>query len=93
VDSLTIALCISIGYGVPWLMAIYTENGASRLIENSVLGLIGIAFGASVFDWILSKYSIIALLSLGPVVAFLTIAAGQAAKHAILSKLSRSSPR
>jgi hypothetical protein len=92
-DNLTIALCISIGTGVPWLIAIYSENGARQLIENSVLGLAGTALGASAFSWIFSKYSIVALVTLGPVVAFLTIAAGQAVKRAILSKLSRSPPQ
>jgi hypothetical protein len=89
-DNLTIALCISIGTGVPWLIAIYSDNGARQLIENSVFGLVGTALGASAFNWIFSQYGIIALVSLGPVVAFLTIAAGQAVKRAILSKLSRS---
>jgi hypothetical protein len=89
-DNLTIALCLSIGTGVPWLIAIYSDNGAYQLIENSVYGLVGIAFGASAFNWIFSTYRIIALVSLGPVVTFLTITAGQAVKRAILSKLSRS---
>jgi hypothetical protein len=92
-DNLTIALCISIGTGVPWLIAIYSENGARQLIANSVLGLAGTALGASAFIWIFSQYSIVALVTLGPVVAFLTIATGQAVKRAILSKLSRSPPQ
>ena len=88
-DNLIIALCISIGTGVPWLIAIYSDNGARQLIENSVFGLVGTAAGASAFNWISPTYSIITLISLGPVVAFLTIIAGQAVKRAILSKLSR----
>jgi hypothetical protein len=88
-DNLIIALCISIGTGVPWLIAIYSDNGARQLIENSVFGLVGTAVGASAFNWISPTYGIIALISLGPVVAFLTIIAGQAVKRAILSKLSR----
>jgi hypothetical protein len=88
-DNLTIALCISIGTGVPWLIAIYSDTGARQLIENSVFGLVGTAFGASAFNWISHTYGIVALVSLGPVVAFLTIIAGQAVKRAILSKLSR----
>jgi hypothetical protein len=89
-DNLTIALCISIGTGVPWLIAVYSDNAARQLIENNVFGLAGTALGASVFDWISSTYSIVALVSLGPLVAFLAIAAGQAVKRAILSKVSRS---
>ena len=91
-DNLTIALCISIGTGVPWLIAVYSEKGARQLIGNSVLGLAGTALGASAFNWLFSSYGIVALVTLGPVVALLTIAAGQAVKRAILSKLLRSPP-
>lgn len=88
-DKLTIALCISIGTGVPWLIATYSDNGARQLIGNTVLGMLGTVLGASAFNWISPTYSIVALVSVGPVVAFLTIAAGQAVKRAILSNLSR----
>lgn len=88
-DNLTIALCISIGTGVPWLIAIFSDNGARHLIGNTVFGMIGTALGASVFNWISPTYGIVALVSVGPVVALLAIAAGQAFKRAVLSKLSR----
>jgi hypothetical protein len=88
-DTLTIALCISIGTGVPWLIAIQSDDGARQLIANSVLGLAGTALGASLFNWISPAYSIIALISLGPVVAFLAIAAGQAVKRGVLSRRAR----
>jgi hypothetical protein len=89
-DDLTIALCISIGTGVPWLIAVYSESGARQLMANSVFGLAGTALGASAFNWISPAYGIVALVSLGPMVAFLAIAAGQAAKRAVLSILARS---
>jgi hypothetical protein len=88
-DNLTIALCISIGTGVPWLIATYSDKGARQLVGNTVFGMLGTAIGASVFNWISPTYSIIALISVGPVVAFLTIAVGQTVKRAILAKLSR----
>jgi hypothetical protein len=87
-DSLTIALCISIGTGVPWLMAIYSDQAARQLIGNSVLGLVGTAAGASAFNWMSPTYGIVALVTVGPAVAYLAIAAGQALKRAILSRLS-----
>lgn len=87
-DNLTIALCISIGTGVPWLMAIYSDQGARQLIVNSVFGLAGTAIGASMFNWMSPTYGIVALVAVGPVVALLAIAAGQAVKRAILSKLA-----
>jgi hypothetical protein len=89
-DNLTVALCISIGTGVPWLIAVYSDNGARQLIGNTVFGMVGTVFAASAFNWIFSEYGIVALVTLGPAVAFLTIAAGQAAKRAVLSRLSRS---
>jgi hypothetical protein len=90
VDNLAIALCLSIGTCVPWLIAIYSENGTRRLIENHVLAMAGTALAAIAFDWISPRYSLIALVSLGPLVAFLAIAAGQRLKRALLSRLSRS---
>ena len=88
-DNLTIALCISIGTGVPWLIAMHSDNGARQLIWNSVFGMVGIALGASAFNWISPTYGMIALILVGPVVVFLTIVAGQAGKRAIFSRLSR----
>lgn len=90
-DYLTLALCISIGTGVPWLAAVYSDNGARRLLGNSVFSLIGTVAGASLFTWISPTYGIVALVTLGPVVAVLAMVAGQAIKLAILSKL-RASP-
>ncbi len=53
-----------------------------------MFGLVGTAAGASAFNWMSPTYGIVALVTVGPVVAYLTIAAGQALKRAILSKLS-----
>jgi hypothetical protein len=89
-DNLTVALCISIGTGVPWLMAVYSEDRARQLIENNVLGLTAAGLAAVAFDWLFSTYSVVALVSLGPPAVVLAIAAGQAVKRAILSRLSRS---
>lgn len=92
-DILTLALCISIGSAVPWLIAVYSDDGARQLIWNSVFGMAGIAFGACVFNWLSPVYSLIALITAGPLVTLLAIAAGQAARRAILSRLSPQSPR
>lgn len=69
-------------------MAIYSDQAARQLIGNSVFGLVGTAVGASAFNWISPTYGIVALVTVGPAVAFLTIAAGQALKRAILSRLA-----
>jgi hypothetical protein len=89
-DDLTMALCISIGTGVPWLIATYSDTGARQLIGNTVFGMLGIALGAGAFNWMSPAYGIIALIAAGPLVTFLAIVAGQAVKRAILSRLSRS---
>lgn len=88
-DTLTMALCISIGTGMPWLLATYSEDRARQLIENSVFALAGTALAAGAFNGLLGAHGIIALVSLGPVVAYLTIVGGQGLKSAILSRLSR----
>ena len=91
-DYLTTGLCISIGTGVPWMIAIYSDNGARQLFGNSVFGLLGTALGALVFDWIVPTYSVIILISVGPVIALMTIFAGQAVKRVIVSKLAKGAP-
>lgn len=92
-DDLTIALCISIGTGVPWLIAVYSDDGARRLIGNSIFGLAGTVLGAAAFTWISPRYGIIAVVALGPVVAYLAIVAGQAAKRAVMARLARPASR
>ena len=88
-DYLTLALCISIGTGVPWLNAIYSDNGARHLIGNSVFSLAGTVAGASLLHWISPTYGLIGVVVIGPAVAVLAMVAGQAAKRAVLSRLSR----
>jgi hypothetical protein len=88
-DNLTILLCICIGTGVPWLIAIHSDDGARQLISGNIFGMVGTAASALVFDWISPTYSILALISVGPPIALVTIVAGQVAKRAIVSRLSR----
>ena len=88
-DFLTLTLCISIGTGVPWLMAVYSDDSARRLIGNTAFSMIGTVAAASLFNSISPAYGIIALVSVGPVAALLAIAAGQAVKRAIVSRLLR----
>jgi hypothetical protein len=87
-----LALCISIGTGVPWLIAVNSVDGARQLIWNSVFGMAGIALGALAFIWLSPTYSLVALVVAGPLVTWLAIAVGQAAKYAIVSKLLRRRP-
>lgn len=86
-DNLTLALCISIGTGVPWLIATYSDAGARRLIGNTVFSMIGTVACAVFFHWLSPAHGLVALVFAGPVAAFLAIAAGQAAKRVIVSRL------
>ena len=87
-DTLTIALCISIGSGVPWLMAIHSEFSARQLMWNSALGMVGVTLCAFALLWADPLYAIFGLVAAGPLCSFLAIAAGQAARRALASKLS-----
>lgn len=88
-DFLTTALCISIGTGVPWLIAIHSDDGARQLIANTFFGMIGIILSAIAFNWMSPTYGIIVLVTAGPFVTLVAILAGQAAMRAILAGLSR----
>ena len=88
-DNLTIALCISIGTGVPWLMAIHSDNSARQLIWNTVFGMLGVTACALAFNWLTPIYAIIALIAAGPICSLLAIVAGQAVKRAVAARLAK----
>jgi hypothetical protein len=87
-DNLTIALCISIGSGVPWLMAIHSEFSARQLIWTSAFGMVGVTLCAFALSWVDPLYAIFGLVAAGPLCSLLAIVAGQAAKRALASRLS-----
>ena len=84
-DNLTIALCISIGSAVPWLMAIHSEFSARQLVWNTAFSMVGVTLCALVLDWITPTYAILGLVAAGPFCALLTVVAGQAVKRAFAS--------
>jgi hypothetical protein len=88
-DILTMALCISIGTGVPWLMAIHSDNSARQLIWNTLFGMVGVTLCALAFNWLAPIYAIIALISAGPIFALVAIVAGQALKRAVAARLAK----
>jgi hypothetical protein len=81
VDILTIALCMSIGCAVAWLMALYTEAGMRPLIWNVALGMVGAALCALVTSWIEPIFVILTLITVGPVCSLLMIIVGQTIKR------------
>jgi hypothetical protein len=86
-EPLTIALCIAIGTGVPWLMAIHSDDSARQLFWNSLAGLVAALLCAVAFDRLSPLYSILALISAGPVIVLLAINLMQAVRRAIVRRL------
>jgi hypothetical protein len=89
-DVLTIALCLSIGSGVPWLMAIYSEFNARKLIWNTAFSMVGVTLCAVGAARISPTYAIVALVAVGPLCALFTIVAGQRSVHLIARSLAKS---
>ena len=87
-DTLSIALCISIGSCVAWLVALYTPAGTPSLLWNVPLGMAGAALCALAIAWFAPWLGVFGLVIVGPFGALLTIKAGDA----ILRALRRPAP-
>jgi hypothetical protein len=77
-DTLTIALCISIGSAVAWVVALYTSRGVFALLWGVPLGMAGAAVCALAIAWFLPSLGVIGLVIAGPAFALLAIWAGGA---------------
>jgi hypothetical protein len=88
-DFLTAALCLCIGNCVAWLLALYTENGAPRLLWNLFLGILGAFLAGLAIEALGLSGGVIWLLAAGPVAALAAIGAGQAAWRAVKGKGDR----
>jgi hypothetical protein len=75
-NTLSIALCISIGSCVAWLIALYRPDGTSSLLWNFPLGMAGAALSALAIAWLAPWLGIAGLVILGPFGALLAILAG-----------------
>ena len=80
-DNLVIAICLSIGCAVPWLMALYTARGERRLLSDTLLAMIGAAACALAFSWASPTVRLVALTVAGPFCAAGMILAGDAARR------------
>lgn len=80
-DNLTIAVCLSIGCAVPWLLALYTPRGERMLLWDTLLAMAGAAACAFAFSWTSTTVRLIALVGAGPVCAYLMIAVGDRARR------------
>jgi len=82
-DFLTQTLSVCIGTAVAWLLAIYTERGASLLIWNHVFGIAGAALCALAISWVAPSWGVVGLLIVGPPCALLAVLAGNAVRRAL----------
>ena len=82
-DNLTIALCLSIGCAVPWLMALYTERGERRLLSDTLLAIVGAAACAFAVSFVSPTIRLVALVLVGPLFAVLTILAGDKVRRMV----------
>jgi len=80
-DNLIIAICLSIGCAVPWLLALYTERGERLLLLDTLLAMAGAAACAFAFSFASPTIRLIALVLAGPLFAVLMILAGDAARR------------
>ena len=87
-DILTIALCISIGNAVAWLIALYTQQGVHLLLWNMQFGTVGAALCAAAITWIAPTLGVVGLVTAGPLCGLLMIVAGDAVIRAILGRSS-----
>ena len=87
-DTLSIALCISIGSCVAWLVALYMPTGPSSLLWHYPLGMAGAALCALAIARLAPWLGVFGLVIAGPLSAALLILAGDA----IIRALRRPTP-
>ena len=82
-DILTIALCLSVGSAVAWLVALYTKRGVQQLLWDVPFAIAGAALCALAAAWIAPKLVVVSLVTAGPVCAVLLIFTGDAIRRAL----------
>ena len=82
-DILTMALCLSIGCAVAWLIALYTRRGVQLLLWDLPFATAGAALCALAVAWFAPTLGVLGLVTVGPVFAVLMIAAGDAIRRAL----------
>jgi O-antigen/teichoic acid export membrane protein len=85
-EILTIALCLSIGTCVAWLVALYSERGPYLLIWDNVFGMTGAGLCAAAIAWLVPAVGAVGLVIAGPICAYLAIVAGQRIRRIFLNR-------
>jgi hypothetical protein len=88
-DTLTLALIMSIGSAVAWLVALYSSRGPAFLILDVLFGMIGAALCALAITWIDIRFQVLGVVTAGPLCAALMILAGHAARRALTDPTDR----
>ena len=70
------ALIMSIGSAVAWLVALYSSRGPAYLILDVAFGMIGAILCALAITWFDDRFRVAGLVMAGPFCALLTIGAG-----------------
>jgi hypothetical protein len=86
VDILTIALCMSIGCAVAWLIALYTTRGVRLLLWDTLFAMIGAVLCALAITWFAPRFGVVGLVMAGPFCAVLAIIVGNAARRAVAAR-------
>jgi len=82
-DILTIALCMSIGAAVPWLLALYTSRGVRLLLWDVPFATAGAALCALALAGTSPTVSLVGLVTAGPLCAVLVLVIGHAIRRAL----------
>ena len=85
-EILIIALCLSIGTAVAWLVALYSERGPYLLIWDNVFGMAGAGLCAAAIAWLVPAIGAVGLVIAGPLCAYLAILAGQKLRRIFLNR-------
>jgi hypothetical protein len=82
-DILTIALCMSVGNAVAWLIALYTERGVRLLLWDVPFATLGAALCAVATARVAPAFVVVALVTAGPLCALLMIGVGNTIRRAL----------
>jgi len=82
-DILTIAIVMSVGNAVAWLLALYTARGVRLLLWDVPFATLGAALCAASIACLDPKLTIVGLVTLGPFCALLMLHIGNAIRRAL----------
>lgn len=88
-DILTIALIISVGNAVAWLIALYTRRGVQMLLWDVSFAMLGAALCALILGWLTPTLRVIWLVSIGPICSAMMIFVGDAIRVYVRNAIRR----